>query len=138
MSTYLAETITLFLLLVHSLLMNVDEAKGVCKDRSGWRSVVSAFPHGKKVWVYVCVYVAYWYILQKFGIIMLLKNLNNDTFSLLPLQYFAIGIHERAGQIALCRRPKAELVWLALRKQQISRGKTVAIYLHSTLFWRNC
>ena len=28
--------------------MNVDEAKGVCKDRSRWRSVVSAYPHGKK------------------------------------------------------------------------------------------
>ena len=28
--------------------MNVDEAKGVCKDRSSWRSVVSAYAHGKK------------------------------------------------------------------------------------------
>ena len=28
--------------------MNVDEARGVCKDRSRWRSVVSAYPHGKK------------------------------------------------------------------------------------------
>ena len=28
--------------------MNVDEAKGVCKDRSKWRSVVSANYHGKK------------------------------------------------------------------------------------------
>ena len=26
----------------------VDEAKGVCKDRSRWHSVVSAYPHGKK------------------------------------------------------------------------------------------
>ena len=28
--------------------MNVDEAKGVCEYRSRWRSVVSAYPHGKK------------------------------------------------------------------------------------------
>ena len=28
--------------------MNVDEARGVCKDRSRWRSVVSAYHHGKK------------------------------------------------------------------------------------------
>ena len=28
--------------------MNVDEARGVCKDRSRWRSVVSAYPHEKK------------------------------------------------------------------------------------------
>ena len=28
--------------------MNVDEAKGVCKDRCRWRSVVPAYPHGKK------------------------------------------------------------------------------------------
>ena len=28
--------------------MNVDEAKGVCKDRSRWRSGVSAYSHGKK------------------------------------------------------------------------------------------
>ena len=27
--------------------MNVDKAKGVCKDRSRWRSVVSVYPHGK-------------------------------------------------------------------------------------------
>ena len=26
--------------------MNVVEARGVCKDRSRWRSVVSAYPHG--------------------------------------------------------------------------------------------
>ena len=35
--------------------MNVDEAKGVRKDRSRWHSVVSAHPHGKKVLVYVCI-----------------------------------------------------------------------------------
>ena len=27
---------------------NVDEARGVCKDRSRWRCVVSTYPHGKK------------------------------------------------------------------------------------------
>ena len=32
--------------------MNPDEAKGVCKDHSRWRSVVSAYPHGKSM--YVC------------------------------------------------------------------------------------
>ena len=30
------------------MCMNVDEARGVCKDRSRRRSVVSADPHGKK------------------------------------------------------------------------------------------
>ena len=29
--------------------MNVDEARGACKDRNKCRSVVSAYPHGKKV-----------------------------------------------------------------------------------------
>ena len=29
--------------------MNINEARGVCKDRSRWRSVVSAYPHEKKV-----------------------------------------------------------------------------------------
>ena len=38
--------------------MNVDKARGVCKDRSRWRSVVSAYPHGKKAWVYVCMVYA--------------------------------------------------------------------------------
>ena len=28
--------------------MNVDEVRGVCKDRSRWRSVISAYPHGKR------------------------------------------------------------------------------------------
>ena len=28
--------------------MNVDEARGVCKDRDRWRSVVSAEAHGEK------------------------------------------------------------------------------------------
>ena len=34
----------------------MDEARGVCKDRSMWRSVVSAYPHGKNS--YVCMYVS--------------------------------------------------------------------------------
>ena len=29
-------------------LMNVEEAKEVCKDRSKWKDVVSAYPSGKK------------------------------------------------------------------------------------------
>ena len=37
--------------------MNVDKAKGVCKDCSRWRSVVSAYPKGKKASVYVFMYV---------------------------------------------------------------------------------
>ena len=28
--------------------LNVDEARGVCEDRSRWRSVVSAYPHRRK------------------------------------------------------------------------------------------
>ena len=32
--------------------MNVEEARGVCKDRSRWCSVVSVYPHGKKALVY--------------------------------------------------------------------------------------
>ena len=35
--------------------MDVNEAKGVCKDRSRWSSVISAYSHGKKA----CVYVLY-------------------------------------------------------------------------------
>ena len=35
--------------------MWTSEARGVCKDRSRWRSEVSAYPHGKKAWVYVCM-----------------------------------------------------------------------------------
>ena len=34
--------------------MNVDEAGGICKDRSRWRSVSFAYPHGKKSVIYVC------------------------------------------------------------------------------------
>ena len=35
--------------------MNVDEVRGVIyKDPSRWRSVVSAYVHGKKARVYVC------------------------------------------------------------------------------------
>ena len=39
------------------VFMNVAEARGVCKDRSRWRSVVSTYPHGEKAWVYVCMYL---------------------------------------------------------------------------------
>ena len=35
--------------------INVNEAREVCNDRSGWRSVVSAYPYGKKPRVYVCM-----------------------------------------------------------------------------------
>ena len=38
--------------------MNVDEARGICKDHSRWRSVVSAYPHGRKEWVYIYVIYA--------------------------------------------------------------------------------
>jgi hypothetical protein len=31
------------------ILMKVEEAKGVCKDRSNWKEVISAYPKGK--WV---------------------------------------------------------------------------------------
>ena len=34
----------------------MNEAKGVCKERSRWRSVVSAYPHGKRrEFMYVCM-----------------------------------------------------------------------------------
>jgi hypothetical protein len=29
-------------------LMTVEEAKGVCKDRSKWKKVISAYPKGKR------------------------------------------------------------------------------------------
>jgi hypothetical protein len=28
--------------------MTVQEAKGVCKDRSKWKEVISAYPNGKR------------------------------------------------------------------------------------------
>jgi hypothetical protein len=34
--------------------MTVEEAKGVCKDRSKWKEVISAYPKGKRAWCYVC------------------------------------------------------------------------------------
>ena len=38
-----------------SRCMNVDEAKRVCKDRSRWSSVISAYSHGKRrEFMYVC------------------------------------------------------------------------------------
>ena len=39
------------------LCMDADEARGVCKDRSKWHSLVSAYPHEKKALVYVCMNV---------------------------------------------------------------------------------
>jgi hypothetical protein len=39
-----------------SNLMKVQEAKGVCKDRSKWKEVISAYPNGKRA-CYVCMYV---------------------------------------------------------------------------------
>ena len=40
-------------------MYNVDEARGVCQDRSRWRSVVFAFPHGKKhEFMYLFMYVS--------------------------------------------------------------------------------
>ena len=37
--------------------LNVDEVKGVSKDLSKWLLWFSAYPHGKKAWVYVCMYL---------------------------------------------------------------------------------
>jgi hypothetical protein len=42
---------------VHGNLMTVEQAKGVCKDRSKWKEVISAYPKGKRAWYYVCMYV---------------------------------------------------------------------------------
>jgi hypothetical protein len=37
--------------------MKVEEAKGVCKDRSKWKEVISANPMGNgRVVMYVCMY----------------------------------------------------------------------------------
>ena len=35
--------------------MNADDTKGVCMDRSRWRFVISGYPHGTKVFVYVSI-----------------------------------------------------------------------------------
>jgi hypothetical protein len=37
--------------------MTVEEAKDVCKDRSKWKEVISAYPKGKRASHYVCMYV---------------------------------------------------------------------------------
>ena len=37
--------------------INMDEAKRVCKNRSRWHSVVSAYPHGKGMSLCMCMYV---------------------------------------------------------------------------------
>ena len=37
--------------------VNADETRGVCKDRSRWRSVVVAYPQWEKdvsLWMYAC------------------------------------------------------------------------------------
>ena len=36
------------LIIIITNVRNVDEARGVCKGRSRWFSVVSAYPHEKK------------------------------------------------------------------------------------------
>jgi hypothetical protein len=30
------------------VLMKVEEAKGVCRDRSKWKEVISAYPNGER------------------------------------------------------------------------------------------
>jgi hypothetical protein len=35
--------------------ITAEEAKGVCKDRSKWKEVISAYPKGKRVLCYVCM-----------------------------------------------------------------------------------
>jgi hypothetical protein len=37
-------------------LLKVEEAKGVAKDRSKWKEVISAYLNGKRTIVYVCIY----------------------------------------------------------------------------------
>ena len=41
--------------------MNVDELRGICKDCSRWLSIVSAYCHGKKVYIYCW----YWFKIQR-------------------------------------------------------------------------
>jgi hypothetical protein len=36
-------------------LMTVEEAKGVCKDRSKWKEGISAYPKGKRAWCILCM-----------------------------------------------------------------------------------
>jgi hypothetical protein len=38
-------------------LMTVEEAKGVCEDRSKWKEVFSAYPKGKRTWYNVCMWI---------------------------------------------------------------------------------
>ena len=43
-------------------IMTVDEARGVFEDSSRWRSVVSAYPLGKRLeFMYVCMYVTVYF-----------------------------------------------------------------------------
>jgi hypothetical protein len=37
------------------ILTKVEKAKGVCKDRSRWKEVISAYPNGQQAWGYVCL-----------------------------------------------------------------------------------
>jgi hypothetical protein len=37
--------------------MTVEEAKGVCKDRSKWKEVILAYPKGKRDVMYVCIII---------------------------------------------------------------------------------
>jgi hypothetical protein len=39
--------------------MRVEEAKGVCGDRSKWKEVISAYPSRKQAWWYVCIFNRY-------------------------------------------------------------------------------
>jgi hypothetical protein len=35
--------------------MTVEEAKGVCKDRSKWKEVISAYPKGKQALITIMI-----------------------------------------------------------------------------------
>jgi hypothetical protein len=37
-------------------LMTLEEAKGVCKDRSKWKEAIPAYPKGKRALCYVSMY----------------------------------------------------------------------------------
>ena len=87
--------------------VRMDEARAVCNDHSGWRSVVSAYPHGKKAWVYVCMYV-YWTL--------------NSTASLL------YSTHVMPGRIASIRikmlnYSHSNKFWLATKARELPKEK---------------
>ena len=61
----------------------MDEAKGVCKDRSRWRSVVSAYPHGKKgvsLCILLCRYVCMLHTVgfSTLGLALRVENLTTE------------------------------------------------------------